>query len=462
MRYRLSAGTGEVVEEGEGVVEFAGGALVVSPAALGAGQPLRIAPADVAEIAEPVPYTVRLVLTDGSTVDLSGLGAVRTQLLAQLGEARADGLADTLLLDGVGRPETFPGFVDDVETELRLYDDALVVLPVRGEPEKLPYPFLRAVGTDLSGYRIRLEATGRPALELHRLGRRTTEFVDLLTTRQRAAAGRTAAFLAALLPGLGPVALRAASDRLRDGLAAARAELDLIDPTIWSALTAAATIPERVDGLATLQRLGSTWIGFKQTVSVERPAQGVTGWREAAPVARGHGDAGGPDLPLWLGFAGPFQSYGPVLAYGMLGNHGFPGSGFGNQHHALPRADVRRGRLTPAGTDLDALAVSGERPTVLAFALCQAAPDRVVYEVLNDREHATYVYRAEDPAALNRALDLLGFRVEGIYAEAGSAGSRYRRAAERLPALRLLRDAYAGRVAHTDGWADRLAQQLSV
>ena len=77
------------------------------------------------------------------------------------------------------------------------------------------------------------------------------------------------------------------------------------------------------------------------------------------------------------------------------------------------------------------------------------------YEVLNEGDHATYVYRAGGPdgvAALNRALDLLGFRVEGIYADADSAGSRYRKAAQRLPALRLLREAFVGRVVHTDGW----------
>ncbi len=81
--------------------------------------------------------------------------------------------------------------------------------------------------------------------------------------------------------------------------------------------------------------------------------------------------------------------------------------------------------------------------------------------MLNEGDHATYVYRAPDTdtvAALNRALDLLGFRVEGIYADASSAGSRYRKAAQRLPALRLLREAYVDRVAHTDDWAGRLRQ----
>jgi hypothetical protein len=70
------------------------------------------------------------------------------------------------------------------------------------------------------------------------------------------------------------------------------------------------------------------------------------------------------------------------------------------------------------------------------------------------------VYRTGAVAAVNRALDLIGFRVSGIYADADSAGSPYRAAARRLPALRLLREAYQGRVIHTDGWADGLARAV--
>ncbi len=115
---------------------------------------------------------------------------------------------------------------------------------------------------------------------------------------------------------------------------------------------------------------------------------------------------------------------------------------------------MQRGRLTPARTDYDALSASAGEPTVLAFAFCHTG-DYLVYEALNEPDHATYVYRARtasDVVAVNRALDLVGFRVEGIYTEASSAGSKYRKAAERLPALRTLRDAYVTRIIHTERW----------
>jgi hypothetical protein len=176
--------------------------------------------------------------------------------------------------------------------------------------------------------------------------------------------------------------------------------------------------------------------------------------------------SGGP--PRDLGFGGPFQAMGSALALSMLGTGGLGGGGFGgsivgDQHRIQPRTNVAHGRLTPAHTDHAALTAGGAAPTVLAFALCRTGSGHLIYEVLNETDHATYVYRATDAdavAGINRALDLVGFRVSGIYQEAGSAGSAYRKAAERLPALRVLRDAFAGRVVHTDGWAEKLVEQV--
>lgn len=80
-----------------------------------------------------------------------------------------------------------------------------------------------------------------------------------------------------------------------------------------------------------------------------------------------------------------------------------------------PRPDVMRGRLTPATEDLSALTTSGEDPTVLAFALGRR-PGRVVYEVLNQPEPMTFVYRVDSAEALNRALDDAGFRPAAVRA----------------------------------------------
>src|SRR5207247_10395112 len=154
---------------------------------------------------------------------------------------------------------------------------------------------------------------------------------------------------------------------LRDGVAAARRDLDAVDPTVWPALVDAATLPERAACLATLADLGELWIGFKQTVSVQRDAVGVQPWSDpsVAPNFQHDGGAGSfaPGLGGMvaagmvsggLGFDGPFQAYGSLLALRYLG------TGAGAQHAMQPRADVRRGRLTPASTDYAAPTATGE------------------------------------------------------------------------------------------------------
>jgi hypothetical protein len=468
VHYRLIADGGALLDEGGGTAEMAGGALVVTPER---GAVLRVAPGDVVQIQEPQPYVIMLALADGARLELSRLGAMRTRLLAELAEARVTGTERALLLDGVGTPEAFPGWADGVPGELRLYDDALVIVPDGGLAEKIPYPFIKGVTTDPSGYRIAVDVPGRPPVAIERLARRTSEFLELLRHRTGAASGRTAHFLAALLPGLGPVALRSVAALLRDGLAAARTDLEAVEPTVFRALLSAAVRPERAAAAEHLLGLGPVRLGFKQTASVQRAGSGASPRHDPArpPVLDHDGHAGsfGTGLSGMLaagmmstvGFDGPFDTYGPTLALGLLGLGGNGPAG-GGPH--LPRAVFPHERVTPAYTDYEALN-DPDDPAVLAFLLCPTPSGHLIYEVLNAADHATYVFTCRDidqAAQLNRALDLLGFRVEGIYADATSAGSRYRKAAERLPALRVLRERFAGRAVHTDGWAGQLAGLL--
>ncbi len=215
-------------------------------------------------------------LVDGGTLELSRLGTMRTQLLAELRDAR------TSVLKGIGDAEVFPGSALGGAADLCLYDDALVIVPVSGPPTKIPYPFVEAVEADASGYAITLRVAGGDPVLIERLASRTNEFQGLVRTRSGAAAGRTAHFLAALLPDLGPIALRAVAARLRDGVAAPRADLDASTRACFRSSCAAATRPERLEDARRLAERGPAWLGFKQVVSVERPPVGVSPWRDSA------------------------------------------------------------------------------------------------------------------------------------------------------------------------------------
>jgi hypothetical protein len=459
-QYRILSLAGqEQGEQGEWVsadVDVADGALVLAPAE---GGVLRIPFGHISSVAEPEPFTVRIGLADGSAIELSRLGVMRTQLLAELRDGRGDAASAAAM--AVGEAAIFSGASAGEPAEVRVYDDALLVIGAAGA-ERVSFSFVGAVR--VQDYAVTVEVTGREPVIVSRLGRRTSELAALLDRRLAEARGRTAAFLGSLLPGLDPMALRTAAGLLRDGVAVPASTLDTIHPDLAGTLVQVATLPARRDAVAELARRTDLAIGFRQLVSVRRPAAGVTPWRDhaAAPHIGAHDSPGGAFQPGLTGMmAAGVMAGGPPLGPGGLagppGVFGF-GEGYGTfgaywafralgagmnarqQRPMAPRPDVTRGSLTPATEDLSALVATGGSPTVLAFALGRR-PGRVVYEVLNQAEPMTFVYRADGAAGLatiNRALDDAGFRA---------------------PAVRA--DGPAAQVPHDAQWADRITRLLA-
>ena len=484
MRYRLIAASGQVLEEGEGQAGVASGALVVTPQL---GQPLRIRPIDVTAISEPAPYVVLLRLAEGPSLELAQLGALRTQVLSDFAAVRTKDTVGALLLDGLGTPVSFPGAVYDVDAELRVYDDVLIAVPTQGDPQQVRFSFVEDITTDASGYRITVTATGRKDLDVHRLATRTSEFLTLLRKRVSDARLRSAALLNMLLPGLPSIAARSVAGLLRDGVPAPLAALDAIEPTVSASLLRVATLPARAACVQALAQRGELWLGLHQRESVEVAATGGSDL-SAAPVDvhRDHGGvgaapgglggvmtgsvlAGGPDL-FGIGAGGMDLGtavVGSMLLGGLGGPAGFGGLGGGAGGTAPDRHQERHapgsGSADVAHTDYERLSTGGDAATVLGMVYAVVPQHRaVVYEVLNDRDHATYVYDLPpgDPAdgvrALAAALAMIGFRVSAVYSDASGVDSRFRDAVERLPYLSWLRSGFRGRAIHTDGWAAQL------
>jgi hypothetical protein len=469
-QYRVFSPAGVSLEDGQADAEVTAGTLVLAPAA---GGTHHIPFGQISSITEPEPFTVRITLADGTAIDLSRLGVMRTQLLAELRDGRADDIASAA--GAVGAAEIFSAVTAGVPVEVRVYDDALLVIGDAGS-ERISLSF--AQGAEVRDYAVTVEVAERAPLVLSRLGRRTGELADVLTSRLREARGRTAAFLESLLPGLGPMARREAAWQLRDGVAVPVSTLAGIHPELASTLLAIATLPGRQDAVAELARRTDLAIGFKQLVSVRQPAMGVTPWQDhaAAPHIGEHQSPGGSFQPGLAGMLaasvmsggpigpgsgpgpGPGAMFGFGDGYGQYGGYwAFRALGAGmnsrEQRPMAARPDLARGCLTPATEDLAALTAAGQNPTVLAFALgCRAG--RVVYEALN-QPGPTVVYDADEPggrAAVNRALDDAGFGVAAVHGQ-GLA----------VPAARpnALAQALAGQVPHDGQWAERIGELLA-
>jgi len=488
-QYRIISAAGGDVENGSADVAVSDGAFILAPSA---GSTLRVPFSHIRSVAEPQPYLVRVTLADGNAIELHGLGTMRTQLLAELRDGRAEVAAQATA--AVGEAEIFSGTAGGDSAEVRVYDDALLIITAAAT-ERISFSFVGAV--QVRDYTIAVEVAGRAPVVLTRLGRRSGELAELLTTRLREASGRTAAFLASLLPGLDPMALRTASGLLRDGVATPVSALDGIHPELSSTLLGIATLPERQQMVTELARRTDLAIGFKQVTSVRRSAVGVTPWHDHAvtPHIGDHGAPGGrfgPGVGGVLaagvvsgigsgGFGGDVGGFGG-FGGGVGGSGGFGGGmgGWGdywafralgaglNGRQDRPmaaRADVSRGGLIPATEDLSALTAGGEDPTVLAFALgrrcADGLPSLVVYEVLNQLEPLTHVYKPDsgsgtnELAAVNRCLDDAGFQLAAVHAE-GLTSARGPDASA-SPLARWL----AGKIPHDAQWATRLDALLT-
>ena len=199
---------------------------------------------------------------------------MRTQLLAELRDARAKVAAAEV--GALGDPARFSATVAASPVELHVFEDALLVM-AGGQAKRIAFSFVADVRA--RDYTVTIEVTGQDPLAITRLGRRAEEFAALLGERLRAAKNRTAAFLGSLLPGLDPLALRAAAGLLRDGVAVPAARSTRSTRT--SVPPCCGSRPRRAGSpIAGIADRADLAIGFKQVASVRRADVGGTPWRD--------------------------------------------------------------------------------------------------------------------------------------------------------------------------------------
>jgi hypothetical protein len=171
-QYRLIAAGGTELEAGAGDVAFAGGVLELQPAD---GAALRVQAAAIASVGEPEPYTVLVTLADGTALELSRLGRMRTQLLAELRDARAGVAAERS--GAVGDSARFTATIAGSPVDLHIFEDALLVI-ADGSARRIAFSFVNDVRAH--DYAVTIDAASQDTITVARLGRRTDEFTALL------------------------------------------------------------------------------------------------------------------------------------------------------------------------------------------------------------------------------------------------------------------------------------------
>ena len=117
------------------------------------GDALRVPFSQIASVAEGEQFTLLIGLAQGTVVELSRMGAMRTQVLAELRDAHADSAATTA--SAVGKADIFSGVAGGQPVEIRIYDDALLIIgPASTAADQL---LVRQIG---AGRRLRGDRRG--------------------------------------------------------------------------------------------------------------------------------------------------------------------------------------------------------------------------------------------------------------------------------------------------------------
>ena len=359
----------------------------------------------------------------GHRVRLSGFHRVHERVAHELRGAYRDRLVRCLLLADLPELDRFPAWAAlegstpsaAKPAEVRLYETNLAVLPADAAAFHWRLADLDDLAFDERAYAWTL-VSGGSRLVISRLAKRTAEFGAAVRQASEGVARRGMDALSRLFPFLDAATMATVAGSWREGRAIPVTALDRLDRRLVAALMSAAVSAALRDYVDDLMRRssGRAHVGFL----LRRPEpDGDDGPSDEDP---------GEDGPAAAGTA-------PLSARGTAG-----------------RSGDDPGAVEPVFWFLFAL----PSPRL------SGAPDLVAWETASASGRATYLFDGRPGlAALNRGLVALNFRREPIYLpdDRLAADARFRRhaiAARRLPDLRALRAAFAGRVIHSslDAW----------
>ncbi|HET7016744.1 MAG TPA: hypothetical protein VFI65_22670, partial [Streptosporangiaceae bacterium] len=137
--YRLLTAAGEASEDGKAEVKVADDTFVLTPSM---GDALRVPFSQIASVAEGEQFTLLIGLAQGTVIELSRMGAMRTQVLAELRDAHADAAATTA--SAVGTADKFNGIAGGEQAEIRIYDDSLLIIGP-ASTQRISFSFVKSV-----------------------------------------------------------------------------------------------------------------------------------------------------------------------------------------------------------------------------------------------------------------------------------------------------------------------------
>ena len=241
--------------QGEGKVAIGDDALTVIPKGGGARS---LSLRDITAI-EVSGYRIVLRMVDGSGLELSMMGHRYEDLVREVHRVRNELIMKDLLMgerlrkQGVRGELRGPFRGAEGPCEVRLYDTAVVLLPVKGQLARLRYSDIR--GIEARDYVLKIELEDGEQLGLGMLGRELDPLWKGISEAMAELEANVQALVKDVCPQVTGEGLTAASRLLKEGRAARRFDLETVDPMLAAALEArlrAAGLGEEYNHLASL------------------------------------------------------------------------------------------------------------------------------------------------------------------------------------------------------------------
>lgn len=265
-RFMLTGPSGKAAQ-GEAKVSAGDDALTVRPATGGASS---ISLRDVTSI-ETAGYKIAVSVFDGSRLELSMLGHRYEDIAREVHRARNELIMKDLLMGERLRKQGVKGELRgpfrgaEGPCEVRLYDTAIVLLPIKGQLTRVRYTDIR--GIEARDHVLRIETESGEQLGLGMLGRELDPLWKGISDAMTELEANVQALVKDIYPDASGDSLIAASRLLKEGRAARRFDLETVDPMLFAALEArlrAAGMGGEYDHLASLGKRNMVRIGIKR------------------------------------------------------------------------------------------------------------------------------------------------------------------------------------------------------
>ena len=219
-------------------------------------------------------YSVALFLSSGEKITLNQIGYEYENFLSNLYKNRNELLLKYMLMEeanlaaGIESNYQYSDEYGDERQgicEARIYESAVVILPKKTEPVRIPLSYINDFS--LEDYTFTLTTESKQKLNLSQMGEKTDFFNRSLIKAFDEMKLRTLKLLVDAFPEIDQQKLRLVIPFFSDGKSVSRSQIESISPPLWLSIEKKiqnSGLNEEYNHLKSLSNQGEIWVGIKR------------------------------------------------------------------------------------------------------------------------------------------------------------------------------------------------------